>query len=213
MNWVVSDPFESMNTQISGYILDGAKYFTKYKNGTDVNYGLLQDINDENLAGCRFVSLGKLAGINYLFKGATVMLLLENSLSSDGTGIAIGILNGNIVMDCAVDREDAATKLEDFASLCERSSRTFLLWGDFPGVSREYDEDFALTGLIADKKGIKKSFISPLRNNRIVLLVATGVATVCLITAIDLTWDWYTQMKKMWWKAFVLHSYHRMPNI
>ena len=192
----MSDPFESAHLQISGYILDGAKNFTKYKNGADTNYGLLPDINNEAFVDCRFVSLAKMAAINPLFRGATVMLLLNNSIGSDGTGIAIGILNGNIVLDCHIEKEDSNLRLEEFANLCERSSRSFRLWGDFPGIDHKYDEAYTFPRLVENKSDLKKSYIQPLRNNRVILIVVACISALILISFANFAWDWYVQKQK-----------------
>lgn len=196
MNWVVADPFESKHTLISGFILDGAKHAITYKNGSDLNYGLLPDIHDEKLADCRFISLANMAGINPLFKGATVLLMLENGVNQEGTGIAIGMLNGNIVLDCVIDSKNADSKLENFAGLCERSSRAFVLWGNFPHVGKDFDKPFSYSELIANKKNAKRSVLAPLKSNRVFLMVSAAIAAIILIIFVNLTWDWYVQRKK-----------------
>lgn len=196
MNWVVADPFEAKHALISGFILDGAKHVVTYKNGSDLNYGLLPDINDEKLADCPLVSLANMAAINPLFKGATVLLMLENSENQEEAGIAIGMLNGNVVLDCSIDSETANAKLENFAGLCERSSRSFVLWGNFPHVNQNFNKPYSFSELVANKKNIKKSVLAPLRSNRVFMMVSAAIAAVLVIVFVNLTWDWYVQRKK-----------------
>ncbi len=196
LNWVVSDPFESSHLQVSRYILDGARNFVKFANGVDINYGLTADFNRDQYPDCRFISLAKMAATNPLFKGATVLLLLVNSVNADLSGVAIGLLNGNIVLDRQIEPENAESVFEEFSVLCEKSGRVFRFFGDFPGNAVPFDETYFFETLIKDKKSFKKALITPLKNNRTVLIVVIVVLTLIALSLVNYGWDWYSQKKK-----------------
>ena len=196
LNWVVSDPFESIHLQVSRYILDGARNFVKFANGVDINYGLTADINREQYAGCRFISLAKLAATNPLFKGATVLLFLVNSVSADHSGVAIGLLNGNVVLDRQIERDSAESVFGEFSALCEKSGRVFRFFGDFPGLTEQFDEAYFFDALIKDQGSLKKALITPLKNNRTALIVVIIVLSLIALSLVNYGWDWYVQKQK-----------------
>jgi hypothetical protein len=202
MNWVVTDPFESRHDQITGFIQDGVKYFAEYKNGQDINFGLLPDINNENFVGCHYISLAKLAGAHHLFSGATVFLILSNSLIQDDTGLAIGILNGNIVIDTVVDSESVNKKLEEFNNLCERSAKTLEMQGDYPHVLRDYDVPYTLADLIGNKSINRKCYVKPLKSNRTFLRVMAFVVVILIIMTVNFAWRWNDERKKTVMESF-----------
>ena len=197
LKWQALDPFDSTHNQIARFITDGNRWCVKFKNGTDVNYGLGTDFNAETYAGCTITSIGALVAINPNFQGGTALLLLENTVAPDQGAIAIGILSGNVVLDRQFDLQHTDSIIEEFAKLCGKASRAFLLWGDVPVSQREYDHQYSLVELSNPKnKGFKASKLIPLKTERTVLFVIAGVGIAILLGASSMGWEMHKEKQK-----------------
>jgi hypothetical protein len=194
LQWDVIDSFDSAHDKITQYLADGFHWKTKFKNGNDANYGLARDINLETYpAGSHFVSIACLAATNPLFAGSCVLLLLENTTNPDFGCIAIGLLNGNVLLDKTIEHEDIEVVFDDFTVLCERANRHFYLWGDVATFDkRPYDHAYTFAELIDPKqKTHKNARLSILKSTKPMLIFIAVAAFLAILLAALTCWEWY----------------------
>lgn len=199
MDWHVLDPFGAKlfgHEQIERLIADGSRYFVKYKNGVDINYGVSGEAELDAYKSHLVFSIAHAIATHSLFKGATVLVLLINNESEDDDIFAVGLVSGNIVLDAVCSLFELSTVYEKFAADCEKAGRSFTVWGDATPDGVTADHTYSLTELL-DQKGAKKAKIEHLKNDRTVLMMVVGVIAMVLILVMMGAWDWYRNHQKL----------------
>lgn len=140
LSWRAFDTFESQHGQIVDWQSQGFSWSASYKVGADKYVGLIDD-SFEHPAKGNLYSAGALVALNPKVKGKTALVLF-----SSGNEVAlIGLLEGCVILDVCVPKEDAALHRNSFAQRC--GATPFSTIG--PAELGQFDENIEWGDLVA----------------------------------------------------------------
>jgi len=199
LQWQVLDPFEAKlfsHNQVQALFENGAKYFVKYKNAKDINYGVTFESDLEQYSSLNIISIAAKVACDKQFKASTSFVVVKNDKTDEENCFVIGLLFGNTIIDQLVAADEVDALLQEFQTLCERSRSDVTTWGDV--TTTGFNPDNALTlDEVLNKSFGKSIALSELKNNRttnIVLMIA-GLAAV--LFGLWTAYDWYQADEKL----------------
>ena len=198
LHWQVLDPFANkllIHDQINQMITEGYRYFLQYKNGADVNMGITSSTAHEALKKYRVYSVAAQIATHPRFRRTTTLALLRIEHTEEPMAYAIGLVDGNVVMDEQLAITDIATHYLKFVGLCESSGRYFVTHGDIAPEGMSLDHPFTLTELVEGGKG-KKIKLGTLKNDKKILLALSAAIALVAILLLFWAWDWYELNQK-----------------
>jgi hypothetical protein len=198
LRWQVLDPFADklfMHDQINQMLAEGYRYFLKYKNGADINMGFTSSTAHEGLLKFRVYSIAAKVATHMRFKGTTTLALLRIDFTEEPMAYAVGLVDGNVVMDEQLPISDIAACYSRFAGLCESSGRLFYTHGDIAPDGLNLNHPFTLSELVEGGKG-KKIKLEKLQDDKKIQLVILAATAVIVIFMLMWLWDWYELDRK-----------------
>lgn len=198
LQWQVLDPFEAKlfsHDQIKTLINEGAKYFIKYKNQAETNFGVGYEADLDQYAGLNIFSLASKIATAKEFKTATVFVALQNDKTDENSCFVIGIIAGNIFFDDLVSVDQVDGLFYEYKQLCERSRRSFMCWGDV--VTNDFVPQHALTLDEALNKKLGKTIeLKELKNDPTLYFVLMAFV-ICVVFLLGYAaYDWYKTDQK-----------------
>jgi hypothetical protein len=151
MAWRAYDAFESRHAQIIEWQGQGFAWSATYKTGNDTQVGLIPDIFDHPAKGKLF-SAAALVALNKQVQGRNAIAFF---ISDNDVGI-VGIINGFVVLDVCVPREDVPAQRNSFAQRC--GDKPYVAVG--PAELGFFEETLEWGDLIA---GVKRSSLGKAR--------------------------------------------------
>ena len=194
--WQILDPFEAKffsNHQIKEISANGGRLFAKFINGSDVNYGVAPDFDEDTPKGVKVFSLAARVATAKRFQSSTCLVLLDDP-EFVGTAYAIGLVSGNVILDERFDIEHAAQIHGKFKDICEISRRVFYVHGDVGADLFAIDHAYSLVEMLADKTA-KKCRLSAIKNDRALYVALSSLAFLICISATYGVWDYYKSSK------------------
>jgi len=194
--WQILDPFEDKlfsNHQIKGISANGGRLFAKFKNGSDVNYGVAPDFDEDTPKGVKVFSLAARVATAKRFQSSTCLVLL-NDPEFVGTAYAIGLVSGNVILDERFGIESAAQIHGKFRDICESSRRVFHVHGDVVIGDIANDHSYSMAELLADNSA-KKSRLVAIKNDRALRVALSALAVVVCISLSYKAWDFFSTAK------------------
>jgi hypothetical protein len=198
LRWQVLDPFADklfIHDQIHQMLAEGHRYFLKYKNGADVNMGFTSSTAHEALAKFRVYSVAAKVATHPRFKSTTALALMQLPETEEPTTYAIGLVDGNVVMDEQLASADIDIYYRKFAVLCESSGRHFVTHGDIAPEGLTLNHPFTLAELVEGGKGKKVKLEKLQDDKKILLVIFTAIAALTLMLLLW-GWDWYQLNQK-----------------
>ena len=120
LRWQVMDPFGRSilgHKQLIEYVRLGGYVGIKFKNGQDHNLGVSKESQFEKYKGLKIVSIARQVGLYPDALERSILVLLSNTESLDGSIFAVGLINGNIVLDSLVEKEDIPHVIEEYKKI------------------------------------------------------------------------------------------------
>lgn len=130
LQWLVLDPFADKllsHVQIDQLISEGYRYFLKYKNGADVNIGITRSTALESLKDIRNYSVAANIATHPRFKSTTALVFLAVHQPEVEMVYAVGMVDGNVVMDEYLNVSELEAYYLKFSDVCESSRRSFMM--------------------------------------------------------------------------------------
>lgn len=118
LNWQVLDPFGNSllgHKQLIEYIKTGGYIGITYKNGKDINLGVGRDIHSETEKDLKIISIAHQIAMNSQMRERSLLVFLKNTASGDESIFAIGLINGNVVIDQLIEGSDLVQIVSDFS--------------------------------------------------------------------------------------------------
>ena len=151
MSWRAYDAFESRHAQIIEWQGQGFAWSATYKTGNDTQVGLIPDTFDHPAKG-RLYSAAALVALNKQVQGRNAIAFF---ISDNDVGI-VGIVDGFVVLDVCVPREDVPAQRNSFAQRC--GDKPYVAVG--PAELGLFEETLEWGDLIA---GVKRSSLGKAR--------------------------------------------------
>ena len=198
LQWQVLDPFADklfIHDQIHQMLAEGYRYFLKYKNGAEVNVGFTSSTAHEALVKFRVYSVAAKVATHPRFKSTTALALMQLPETEEPTAYAIGLVDGNVVMDEQLASAEIDIYYRKFAALCESSGRHFVTHGDIAPEGLSLNHPFTLAELVEGRKGKKVKLEKLQDDKKILLVIFAAIAAVALMLLLWV-WDWYQLNQK-----------------
>jgi hypothetical protein len=193
LNWQVLDPVgESFfgHEDIPKLIEDGNRCFVKFKNTSETNFGITKSADIELYTHKKLYSLAAMVATHEDFKGTTCLVMVIDPHSEEPSGLAVGLVSGNVVMDLHFPLEKQLSLYEEFESLCSRAGRQFQIYGDMASADIVPTKRITLDE-ICTAKSIKKRPLEALKNEKYVLVFIVSVLALIVVLILMSVWDWY----------------------
>jgi cell division protein FtsL len=198
LNWQVLDPVgESFfgHEEIPKLIEDGNRYFVKVKNTRETNFGITKSSDIELFNNKKLYSFAAMVATHPDFKGTTCLVMVIDPHCEEPSGLAIGLVSGNIVMDLHFPLEKQHSLYEEFESLCSRAGRQFQIYGDIANVHIVPTKRITLDE-ICSTKSIQKRSLEALKNEKYILVFIVSILVLIALLILMSMWDWYQAEQK-----------------
>lgn len=193
LNWHVLDPFGKKffgHEKVDELIGDGAKFAVRFKVDGEDNIGVSGTAELDAYKGCKFFSVAALVALDKEFNGSTAIFLLENPDAEDGSGFAIGLISGNVVLDLSFKPDEIENVFSKFEEICIRINSEFILAGDVAPFGREIQSPCCLSHIVG-KKNAKKIAFAELKNDRSLIFFGIALGIMVLILLANGVWGYY----------------------
>ena len=199
LRWQVMDPFGRSilgHKQLIEYVRLGGYVGIKFKNGQDHNLGVAKDSQFEKYKGLKVVSIARQVGLYPEVSERSILVLLNNTESSDGSIFAIGLINGNVVLDALVEKDEVQQTIEEYRKVNFFANSTLETAGDVILNDHEPKQKFDLNAVL-DSKKTSMAYVDVLKNELILLYVITAIIVVLIGDFAYSQWSKYAQQNEM----------------
>jgi len=201
LRWQVLDALESKARVISDLRTDGARWKATFDNAGDQNFGTLSDA-DFSLPQNVKRSLSGAGQVALLpqFSGKTVLVLLEDPGrdGNDGVVAAIGLLNGNVVLDAIAAVADIGALVQSFSERCDKAKQQYTLAGNtssFGTLTQLVDWNDLLPKATSKFKTTPAVPVTPLRSAHAATLTVAGITLLLLGIGAYAGYEMYAKKK------------------
>lgn len=136
MDWGVLDTLESKSSKLAALKEQGANWIATFKQEGETKIGTIDSIGEfpskvQVLSGAAQIALHE------NFASETVLALLKEAGEggNDGLVVAVGLINGTIILDAVLDDSSVKSAIEEFEKRCSESSAVYrvenVVWEDF----------------------------------------------------------------------------------
>lgn len=199
LRWQVMDPFGRSilgHKQLIEYVRLGGYVGIKFKNGQDHNLGVSKESQFEKYKGLKIVSIARQVGLYPDAIERSILVLLNNTESLDGSIFAVGLINGNIVLDSLVEKDDIPHIIDEYKKINFFANSSLEIAGDINLPDYPVKHKFDLNAVLDNKKA-SLEYVEVLKNDLILLYV---IATLILGLIGDFAysqWDRYQKENEL----------------
>lgn len=198
LSWHVLDPFGNKfvgHEKLDELMAEGFRHCVKFKLDGEINVGVSGPIELDAYKGSQFYSLAALVALDKEIQGATTLVFLENPDADDGSGFAIGLVSGNVVLDLSFELPELDQIYSKFDEICSRVNREFVLSGDIAPMGRHPERHCTLNQLVG-KKTAKKIAFADLKSERGLVYFAIAVGAILLLVVANYAWGYYKKSEQ-----------------
>jgi hypothetical protein len=182
MNWQVLDPFGNSvfgHKQLLEYIKTGGQIGISYKNGKDINLGVGTDIHLNNVNEKNIISIAHHVAMHGQMRERSLVALLKNTISQDESIFAIGLINGNVVIDQLVEKTEIDQIVNDFHNINIFTNNNVDIFGDIAPDQFNITNFITLEDILKDTNNLKK-YVTALKNSLISFYLILTIILVLL---------------------------------
>ena len=182
LNWQVLDPFGNSllgHKQLIEYIKTGGYIGITYKNGKDINLGVGRDIHSETEKDLKIISIAHQIAMNSQMRERSLLVFLKNTASGDESIFAIGLINGNVVIDQLIEGSDLVQIVRDFSKINIFTTSQVEIFGDISPKDMPVNKIITLDDVLRESTHNKK-YVETLKNSLIVFYLVIGLIVFLL---------------------------------
>lgn len=199
LRWQVMDPFGRSvfgHKQLIEYVRLGGYVGIKFKNGQDHNLGVSKETQFEKYKELKIVSIARQVGMFPEVRERSILVLLNNTESSDGSIFAIGLINGNIVMDELVEKDEVDQVIDDYQKINIFASTGLDIAGDVVLFDHVLKFKFDLAAVLDNKKSAFE-YIDVLKNELVILYLIIFIILALICDFAYSQWAKYEQENQL----------------
>ena len=197
LNWTPLDSALKKNVQIKEFLKQGYNQKIVLKNDDTVTYGLAvsDDFYKKNKTK-KYSAAAAIANIPR-FVGSTTLIVMEEEGDAGNVVALIGLIKGNIVLDCLVSVSRFSEYYENYRSRCFRANVNERIFGSLITLSLNLAGDFAWSNLIPDKKSDdhppKTYQLSGLRTDFVFYALGALLMAAFVAYSAWFAWSWWEE--------------------
>lgn len=183
MTWQVLDPFGNSllgHKQLIEYIKTGGYIGISYKNGTDINLGVGRDLHLDLEHEHKIISIAYQIALHAQMREKSLVVFLKNTISQDESIFAVGLINGNVVIDQLIEANELDQIVNDFSKINIFTTTNIEIYGDAAPENFSIAKPFTLEELLNDAAHQKK-YVEALKNSLMVFYFVLSLIVVLIV--------------------------------
>ena len=197
LNWTVLDPSLKKDVQIKEYLKQGYDKKIIIKNDDVLTYGLAVVDDFYKKDNTKKYSAAAAIANTPRFEGATALIVIEEEGDHGNVVAMIGLIKGNIVLDCLIPVARFSEYYEGFRAKCFRANVTEKIYGSLIDLVLNLSDDFSWGNFLAQRNSPahpkRNTALSTLRSAFIWYLGAALVALALVVYLIFYGWNWWQE--------------------
>ena len=191
MNWQVLDPFGNSlfgHKQLIEYIKTGGYIGISYKNGKDINLGVGRDNQLDIGKDQKIISIAHQIAMHGLMRERSLVVFLRNTASGDDSIFAIGLINGNVVIDQLIETSELDQIVNDFSKINIFTTTNIEIFGDVAPENLSISKLITLEDILNEHANSKK-YVETLKNSLIVFYLVLAMILVLIAYFLYSLWQ------------------------
>jgi hypothetical protein len=195
LNWTVLDPSLKKDVQIKEFLKQGYDKKIIIKNDDTVTYGLAVADDFYKKDKTKKYSAAAAIANTPRFEGATALIVIEEEGDHSNVVAMVGLIKGNIVLDCMIPVSRFSEYYEGFRAKCFRANVTEKIYGSLIDLVLNLVDEFSWDNLLVQKNSLahpkRNTALSTLRSAFILYFAAALMALALVAYLVFYAWTWW----------------------